>query len=82
MMTEMQILFRLEKDLLDALDRSLPGQGFKTRNEWFRAQVRRAVEDSKRRRVAGILDRLTIDGAREEDIVEMVREWRTKKGRR
>lgn len=81
-MAETQVLFRLEKRLLDALDESLPWQGFKTRNEWFRAQVRRAVEESRQRRLSGVLDRLTIEGIREEDIVELVRQWRSRKGRR
>jgi metal-responsive CopG/Arc/MetJ family transcriptional regulator len=80
--TETQVLFRVERELLRALDRILPTEGFKTRNEWFRAQIRKALEDAERKRAAGLLDRLTVEGVREDDIVGMVREWRSKKGRR
>jgi len=76
------VLFRVERELLEALDRILSLEGFKTRNEWFRAQVRKAIEEANRRRAAGLLERLTVEGVREEDIVAMVREWRSKKGRR
>jgi len=75
-------LFRVERELLQALDRILSMEGFKTRNEWFRAQIRKALEDAKRKRAAGLLDRLTVEGVQEDDIVEMVREWRSKKARR
>ena len=81
-MAETQVLFRVEKELLRALDRILSVEGFKTRNEWFRAQIRKALEDAKRRRAVGLLDRLTVEGVQEDDIVDMVREWRSKKGRR
>jgi len=79
---ETQVLFRVERELLQALDRILSTEGFKTRNEWFRAQIRKALEDAKRKRAAGLLDRLTVEGVREDDIVDMVREWRSKKARR
>jgi metal-responsive CopG/Arc/MetJ family transcriptional regulator len=81
-MSETQVLFRVEEELLEALDRVLSAEGFKTRNEWFRAQVRRALEDAKRRRAAGLLERLTVEGVREDDLVAMVREWRSRKVRR
>lgn len=81
-MAETQVLFRVEKDLLRALDGILSAEGFKTRNEWFRAQIRKALEEVKRRRAAGLLDRLTVEGIKEDDIVDMVQEWRSKKGRR
>ncbi len=81
-MAETQVLFRVERELLQALDRILSMEGFKTRNEWFRAQIRKALEDAKRKRAAGLLDRLTVEGVQEDDIVEMVREWRSKKARR
>ena len=72
----------MEKELLRALDRILSADGFKTRNEWFRAQIRKALEDAKRKRAAGLLGRLTVEGVQEDEIVDMVREWRSKKGRR
>ena len=81
-MTETQVLFRVEKELLKALDRILSAEGFRTRNEWFRAQIRKAFEDAKGKRAAGLLDRLTVEGVQEDDIADMVREWRSKKGRR
>ncbi len=81
-MPETQVLFRVEKELLEALDRILSVEGFKTRNEWFRAQIRKALDDAKRKRAAGLLERLTADGIEEDDILDMVREWRSKKGRR
>ena len=71
----------MEKELLEALDAILSAEGFKTRNEWFRAQIRRALDEATRRRVAGLLERLTVEGVRDEDIVDMVREWRSKKAR-
>jgi len=77
-----QVLFRVEKELLEALDTILSAEGFKTRNEWFRAQIRRALDEATRRRVAGLLERLTVEGVRDEDIVDMVREWRLRKTRR
>jgi len=79
---ETQVLFRVEKELLRALDRILSAEGFRTRNEWFRAQIRKALDDAKRKRAAGLLDRLTVEGVGEDDILDMVREWRSKKGRR
>jgi metal-responsive CopG/Arc/MetJ family transcriptional regulator len=79
---ETQVLFRVEKELLEALDTILSAEGFKTRNEWFRAQIRRALDEATRRRVAGLLGRLTVEGVRDEDIVDMVREWRSTKVRR
>lgn len=81
-MTETQVLFRVEKHLLEALDRILPAEGFKTRNEWFRAQIRRSLEETRRKLASGLLDRLTVEGLDEDDILGMVREWRSKKGRR
>lgn len=81
-MTETQVLFRVEKELLEALDKILSRQGFRTRNEWFRAQLRKALEETSRQRLSGLLEGLTVKGVREQDIVEMVREWRSKKDRR
>jgi len=79
---ETQVLFRVEKELLEALDRVIPAEGYKTRNEWFRAQIRKSLEEARRKLASGLLDRLTVEGVSEADIVAMVREWRSKKGRR
>ena len=81
-MPETQVLFRIEEELLAALDRILHAQGFKTRNEWFRAQVRQAVEmEAQRARAMAILDQLTVEGIEEEDIVRMVKDWRARRRR-
>ena len=82
-MVETQVLFRVEEELLDALDRILPARGFKTRNEWFRAQIRGVLEEeTRRKRVMGILDRLTVEGIEDKDIVRMVKDWRSRGPRR
>jgi len=82
-MAETQVLFRVEEELLEALDRILPARGFKTRNEWFRAQIRDVIEEeTRRKRVMSILDRLTVEGIEDEDIVRMVKEWRSRGPRR
>ena len=43
-MTESQILFRVDKGLLQKLDQYIKNRGFKTRNEWFRQEIIRLVE--------------------------------------
>jgi len=81
-MAETQVLFRVEEDLLEALDEVVRARGFKTRNEWFRAQVRQAVEmEAQRARAMAILDQLTVEGIEEEDIVRMVKDWRARRRR-
>ena len=82
-MAETQVLFRVEKELLEALDQILLARGFKTRNEWFRAQIRDVLEEeTRRKRVMGILDRLTVEGIEDKDIVRMVKDWRSRGPRR
>ena len=82
-MAETQVLFRVDEELLEALDRILPARGFKTRNEWFRAQIRAVMEEEAgRKRLAKLLERLTVDGIEEEDVVRMVKAWRSRKARR
>lgn len=82
-MAETQVLFRVEEDLLQALDRVLTARGFKTRNEWFRAQVREVLEEEvDRKRLAQLLDRMTVEGTTEKDVVRMVKDWRERKARR
>lgn len=39
-MTDVQVIFRIDKKMLARLDASLPPRGFKTRNEWFRHELR------------------------------------------
>ena len=81
-MAETQVLFRVEEELLEALDQVVRARGFRTRNEWFRAQIRQTVEaEARRAKAMAVLDRLTVEGIQEEDIVRMVKEWRARKRR-
>ena len=76
------MLFRVEEELLEALDQVVRARGFRTRNEWFRAQIRQTVEaEARRAKAMAVLDRLTVEGIQEEDIVRMVKEWRARKRR-
>jgi len=79
-MSDAQVIFRIEKDLLDLLDDRLQQSGFKTRNEWFRSKVREFVEEADKRRMLRKLEKLTVDGIKEEEIVQMVKDWRKGKG--
>jgi len=77
------VLFRVEEALLEALDRALAARGFKTRNEWFRAQVRLVLEEeTDRKRLSQLLDRLAMEDVTEEDVLHMVKGWRARKSRR
>jgi len=78
-MTETQVIFRLEKRLLREFDETLKMSGFKTRNEWFRASIRAFLEDVERKKVLRKLRKLEVKGLEEEDIKEMVNEWRSEK---
>ncbi len=78
-MVETQILFRVPKKTLDELDKAISTQGFKTRNEWLRAQIRIFLEDTRRRRLRGLMEKTTIEGVSDQDIVDMVKEWRARK---
>ncbi|MFA5772347.1 MAG: hypothetical protein WC974_06435 [Thermoplasmata archaeon] len=80
-MTETQVILRIEKGILEELDRYLPTYGFKTRNEWFRTKVREFIEESKKRRMLEKLDKLTVDDITEEEIAQMVRDWRKRKAK-
>ena len=81
-MAETQVLFRVEEELLEALDQVVRARGFRTRNEWFRAQIRQTVEaEARRAKAMAVLDQLTVEGIQEEDIVRMVKEWRARKRR-
>jgi metal-responsive CopG/Arc/MetJ family transcriptional regulator len=81
-MAENQILFRVPKETLDELDEAISVRGFKTRNEWLRAQIRLFLEETRQSRLRELLDKTTTKGIREEDIVAMVKEWREKKRNR
>ncbi len=78
-MAETQIIFRLDKKILNELDKSLKISGFKTRNEWFRAVIRDFMGDIEREKVLRKLKKLEIKGVDDKDIVEMIDKWRSEK---
>jgi metal-responsive CopG/Arc/MetJ family transcriptional regulator len=80
-MTEVQVLFRIEKGMIDELDDHLSELGYKTRNEWFRAKVREYVTEAEKKRMMDRLDKLTIEGITDDDIIQMINDWRKSKGK-
>jgi len=80
-MTEVQVLFRIEKGMIEELDDHLSELGFKTRNEWFRAKVREYVTEAGKKRMMARLDRLTLQGISDDDIIQMINDWRERKGK-
>ena len=76
-MTETQVLFRVDSDMLKELDSTLPGTGFKTRNEWFRNVVRNFLEDVERKKLLKKLEKLKIEKMSDDEVAAMVRAWRT-----
>lgn len=77
-MSDTQVIFRIDAELLEKLDSSLKGSGFKTRNEWFRNEVRNFLEEIERKKALRLVDRLAVEGMTEEDVALMVKEWREK----
>lgn len=77
-MSDTQIIFRIDKELIKKLDSSLNASGFKTRNEWFRNTVRNFLEEMERKKTLSLVKRLAIEGMTEDDVVLMVKEWREK----
>jgi metal-responsive CopG/Arc/MetJ family transcriptional regulator len=75
-MTEVQILFRVDEELLEDLDDTIKRSGFRTRNEWFRNAARAFMEDAERKSLLRKLSKLKDEGATEKDAAEMVRKWR------
>ena len=75
-MTETQVLFRVDSDMLKELDSTISGSGFKTRNEWFRNVVRNFLEDVERRKLLKKLEMLNVEGLTEAEVAEMVKAWR------
>ena len=76
-MTDTQILFRMDSDMLKELDTNISGSGFKTRNEWFRNVVRDFLEDVERKKLLKKMEKLNIDKMTEAEVAEMVNAWRT-----
>ena len=79
-MLDTQVIFRIDKGLLNELDHRIHISGYKTRNEWFRAEVREYVKEVDKKKMLKKLDRLTIADITEDDIVQMVKDWRKGKG--
>ena len=77
-MGDVQVIFRVDEELLKKLDSSLKATGFKTRNEWFRHEVRDFLEDVERKKAMKLIERLTVEGMSEGDIASMLKEWREK----
>ncbi len=75
-MTEVQILFRVDEDLLEDLDETIKRSGFRTRNEWFRNAARAFLEEAERKALLRRLSRLKAEGATEKDAAELVAKWR------
>ena len=75
-MPDAQVIFRLDREMLESLDASLKSSGFRTRNEWFRAEVRRFLDDVERKEALRRLDKMTIDGMTDEEAAALVLEWR------
>ena len=76
---ETQIVFRLEKSQLDKLDRMIKVMGYRTRNEWFRHNIREFISKAEKEAYDKELSRLDTDDISDEEIVEMVKAWRRKK---
>ena len=75
-MSETQVLFRVDSDILEELDTTINMSGFKTRNEWFRNIIRSYLEDMERKRVLKNLDKLNVEGMTEAEVADMVKAWR------
>ncbi len=77
-MADVQVIFRVDKEMLGELDATLMASGFKTRNEWFRHEVREFLEEMERKRAMKLIEKLTVEGMGEAEVALMVREWREK----
>ena len=76
---ETQIIFRLEKNQLNRLDKMIKLMGYRTRNEWFRHNIREFISKAEKEAYEKELSKLDLDDISDEDIVEMVKLWRKKK---
>ncbi len=77
-MTETQVLFRVDSNILKELDSTLSSAGFKTRNEWFRNAVRNFLEDMERKKFLKRLESLKVEGLTDSEVADMVKAWRNK----
>ncbi len=80
-MVETQVIFRLDKKLLKEFDKTLEMSGFKTRNEWFRASIRKFLDDIERKKALQKLKKIEVEGLEEKDIEEIVNRWRSDKNK-
>ena len=80
-MSDVQILFRIEKGMIEELDRHLSDFGYRTRNEWFRAKVREYVTEAEKKKMMERLGKFAVEGITENEIVQMVNDWRKNKGK-
>jgi metal-responsive CopG/Arc/MetJ family transcriptional regulator len=78
-MVETQVIFRLDKKLLKEFDKTLEMSGFKTRNEWFRATIRKFLDDIERKKALQNLKKIEVEGLEDKDIEEIVNRWRSEK---
>ncbi|VVB87322.1 Uncharacterised protein [uncultured archaeon] len=78
-MADTQIIFRLDKKILNELDESLKISGFKTRNEWFRSVIRDFLGGMEREKILRKLKKLEIKGLEDKDIAEIIEKWRSEK---
>jgi hypothetical protein len=49
--------------------------GFKTRNEWFRASVRKFLDEIERKKALQKLKKIKVEGLEEKDIEQMVNRY-------
>ena len=80
-MVETQVIFRLDKQLLKEFDDTLEVSGFKTRSEWFRASIRKFLDDIERKKALQKLKKIEVEGLEEKDIEKMVNSWRSEKNK-
>ena len=76
LMSDAQVIFRVDKNMLKSLDDSLHTIGFKTRNEWFRAEVRSFLDSVERKKALRRLDRVTVEGMSDEEAAKVAMEWK------
>lgn len=62
------------------LDSRIHISGYKTRNEWFKAEVREFVKEVDKRKMLKKLEKLTIEDITADEFVQMVKDWRKGKG--
>lgn len=72
-MADSQVIFRVNKKMLKELDASLAARGFKTRNEWFRHEIREFLEVKEHRKTMELIEKLTLEGTKERGAAQVVK---------